>query len=546
MRRSIYGVLFFLLTTLVLSAQPRFDLGFSVGGSNYLGDLVGTEMPILKETNPLFGMWWGYRIGKTGGLRLGATYGKVSGDDRNFSDPVYVENRNFRFTSDLFELSLVGMWEPLGKKRYPSQTEFKRIFSPYLFGGIGVVRVKANPDFSDTPTDKLRERIQIDKRDSPNHLIPTFPVGVGFKQDLSKRSVLSFEFGIRRPSSDYIDGISVSGNPEGGDFYMFGSTSLSFRIGAKDSDDDGIPDKEDACPQEPGVLSARGCPDQDGDGIEDLEDICPGIPGVYELNGCPDSDGDMVADRFDLCPEIPGKESTQGCPDLDGDGFRDDLDECPAEAGTKLLLGCPDCDFDGIGNANDECPNTPGTFEFKGCPFSDKDKDGIPDEEDRCPELAGSFYDNGCPDTDGDRVVDIDDKCPQIAGLRSNSGCPPLPEEAKTVLEFATRNIKFETGSAKLKKASLKTLYEIAEIMETYDYYQLAIAGHTDSRGKDALNLKLSKERAKACFDYLVEQGADPARMNHEGYGETQPIGDNRTAAGRQMNRRVTFDLFLE
>lgn len=522
------------------------DLGFAVGGSNYMGDLVETRIPFLEETNPMFGLWTSLRIGKTGGLRLGAAYGKVSGDDRNFSDPDIVRSRNFRFTSDLLEMSLVGMWEPFGKRRYPSEVEFKRIFSPYVFGGIGLVRILARPDFSQTPVEeRYRERVQADKRDLPDHLIPTFPVGFGFKQDLSKRSVLSLEFGVRKAGTDYVDGISQAGNPEIGDWYMFGGTSVSFRIGEKDSDDDGIPDKEDACPQEPGNLSAAGCPDQDGDGIEDLEDICPGIAGVYELSGCPDRDGDKVADRFDLCPDLPGKESTEGCPDLDGDGFRDDLDECPAEAGTKLLLGCPDCDGDGIANELDECPTVAGLFEFNGCPFADADKDGIADEDDRCPEVPGTAYHDGCPDTDNDWVSDADDRCPEIPGLRSNAGCPPLPEAAKTVLEFATRNIKFETGSAKLKSASLKTLNEIAEIMQEYDYYQLTISGHTDSRGKDALNLKLSKERAAACYKYLVEQGVDPEKMTHEGYGETLPIGDNGTAAGRQKNRRVTFELSI-
>lgn len=546
MRRSIYSVLCILLMAWGLSAQPRIDLGFAVGGSNYLGDLVETRWPVWAETNPMFGIWTTYRIGETGGLRLGASYGKASGDDNNFSDPTYVQVRNFRFTTDLLEISLVGIWEPFAKRRYPTEATFKRIFSPYIFGGIGLVRVLADPDFSDTPTDDYRERIQIDKRDLPSSLIPSFPLGVGFKQDLSKRSVLSVELGFRKASTDYIDGISESGNPDRGDWYLFGNTSLAFRIGEKDSDNDGIPDKEDACPQEAGNLSARGCPDQDGDGIEDLEDICPDIPGVYELSGCPDSDGDKMADRFDLCPNIPGNENTQGCPDLDGDGFRDDLDECPGEAGTKLLLGCPDCDRDGISNANDDCPTVAGTFEFNGCPFADQDLDGVPDEEDRCPEIAGTIYHDGCPDSDEDGVIDLDDKCPELKGLRSNSGCPPLPEEAKKLLEFATRNIKFETGSAKVKNTSLKTLEGIAGIMKEYDYYQLSIAGHTDSRGKDTLNLKLSQERAKACFDFLVAQGIAPERMRHEGYGETQPIGNNRTAAGRQLNRRVTFDLFLE
>lgn len=546
MRRSIYVAILLLLAAKYLPAQPRIELGFSFGGSNYLGDLVETRWPEWKENHAMYGVWTNYRIAKRGGIRLGFAYAALSGDDANFSDPTYVRSRNFRFTTDLAELSLTGSWEPFARRRYPSEVEFKKILSPYLFGGIALVRAMAKADFSDTPTDRYRERIQIDKRDLPGGPVVSFPMGVGVKQDLGKRTVLSLELGFRKSASDYIDGISEAGNPAGGDWYVFGLTSLSFRLGEKDSDGDGIPDKEDNCPQEAGQLSARGCPDQDGDGIEDLEDICPEQAGVYELSGCPDSDGDKVADRFDLCPDVAGTEATEGCPDLDGDGFRDDLDECPAQAGTKLLLGCPDCDGDGIPNEKDYCPTVPGKFEFDGCPYADRDHDGVPDEEDRCPDIPGLPGLDGCFDTDEDGIADIDDKCPQLAGVRSNAGCPPLPEKARSLLEFATRNIKFETGSAKLKAESLKTLEEIAEVMQEYDYYHLSISGHTDSRGKDELNLKLSKERANACFDYLVEKGVDPARMVHEGYGETKPIGDNRTAAGRQLNRRVAFELFLK
>lgn len=494
----------------------------------------------------MYGLWTNYRIGKQGGMRLGLAYAGLSGDDANFSDPSFLRSRNFRFSTDIYELSLIGTWEPFANRRYPSEVEFQRIFSPYIFGGIALVRASAKADFSDTPTDRYRERIQIDKRDLPTGPVVSFPVGIGFKQDLAKRTIFSVELGFRRSTSDYIDGISHAGNPEGADWYVFGLASLAFRLGEKDSDEDGIPDKRDNCPQEPGQLSARGCPDMDGDGIEDLEDICPELAGVYELSGCPDSDGDQVADLFDLCPDVPGLEATQGCPDLDGDGFRDDLDECPGEYGSKLLMGCPDCDGDGIPNEKDYCPTVFGKFEFDGCPYPDRDHDGVPDDVDRCPDIPGLPELAGCFDTDEDGIADLDDKCPQLAGVRSNEGCPPLPEEARTVLESATRNIKFETGSAKLKEESLKTLDEIAGLMEEYDYYHLSIAGHTDSRGKDELNLKLSKERANACFDYLVEEGVDAARMTHEGYGETQPIGDNRTAAGRQRNRRVAFELLLK
>ncbi len=69
----------------------------------------------------------------------------------------------------------------------------------------------------------------------------------------------------------------------------------------------------------------------------------------------------------------------------------------------------------------------------------------------------------------------------------------------------------------------------------------LSIEGHTDDLADDAINQKLSEKRAKACLDYLVKKGIDQKRLMSIGYGETIPVGDNKTKEGRQMNRRTEF-----
>lgn len=96
----------------------------------------------------------------------------------------------------------------------------------------------------------------------------------------------------------YIDGIELMASNE------------------KDSDGDGIADKNDKCPKVPGVAENNGCPlDSDGDGIADNEDKCPEVKGVKENNGCPaDRDGDGVADAVDKCPDVKGKAEYAGCP----------------------------------------------------------------------------------------------------------------------------------------------------------------------------------------------------------------------------------------
>jgi OOP family OmpA-OmpF porin len=67
----------------------------------------------------------------------------------------------------------------------------------------------------------------------------------------------------------------------------------------------------------------------------------------------------------------------------------------------------------------------------------------------------------------------------------------------------------------------------------------------TDNRGRASTNLRLSRERAKACYDYILEKGIDPDRLQYNGYGESNPIGNNNTSAGREQNRRVEFDMAL-
>lgn len=105
-----------------------------------------------------------------------------------------------------------------------------------------------------------------------------------------------------------------------------------------DSDEDGVPDSVDECPNTPKgwPVDARGCPlDSDGDGVPDGGDKCPNTPAGVEVNadGCPlDSDGDGVPDYRDKCPETARglKVDADGCPlDSDGDGVPDNLDACP-------------------------------------------------------------------------------------------------------------------------------------------------------------------------------------------------------------------------
>jgi OOP family OmpA-OmpF porin len=265
---------------------------------------------------------------------------------------------------------------------------------------------------------------------------------------------------------------------------------IAIKFGGKDSDDDGIFDKDDACPDVKGLAEFNGCPDTDGDGIEDSKDDCPDTAGLAALNGCPDTDSDGIADGKDDCPEVAGSAAMNGCPDTDGDGITDAKDNCPTEAGPS---------------AN------------KGCPWTDKDGDG---------------------------VLDKDDRCPVVAGVAENDGCPAIKRMTKTeitVLTNLARTVYFNSGKDSFKAETYAILDKIAELIKGFPKEAFTIGGHTDSIGSKTLNQTLSVERATAVMKYLESKVNN--KFTATGYGESDPIASNKTRKGRAQNRRVDIKL---
>jgi outer membrane protein OmpA-like peptidoglycan-associated protein len=243
--------------------------------------------------------------------------------------------------------------------------------------------------------------------------------------------------------------------------------------------------------------------------------------------------------------------------DRDGDGIADDKDECPERPedkdGYEDADGCPekDNDSDGLVDRVDECPDKPedrDDFEDQdGCPDEDNDKDKLADKVDQCPDKAedpdGNADDDGCPDCDddGDGVLecpDALDKCPgQKGGPPDGCGRVVVTDKKIEIKE----TIFFETGRATIKPVSYPLLDEVAKALEDNPSIRIRVEGHTDSQGKDRYNLKLSRARAASVRKYLAGRGIAKRRMVSQGYGETRPIADNRTAEGRAENRRVEF-----
>lgn len=231
--------------------------------------------------------------------------------------------------------------------------------------------------------------------------------------------------------------------------------------------------------------------------------------------------------------------------DSDSDGLANDVDQCPDVAGVAKYNGCPvpDTDKDGINDEQDSCVTVAGVARYNGCPIPDTDKDGINDEEDKCKDVPGVAKYNGCPvpDSDNDGVNDEEDKCPQLPGTADNQGCPEIKEDVRRQVAYNAARVYFITGSYKLSPKSYKALDNVVKLLNDDANLKLSIEGHTGNVGNDAYNQTLSETRAAGVKAYFVNKGIAESRLTAQGFGETKPVADNNTAAGRGRNRRVVM-----
>ena len=265
--------------------------------------------------------------------------------------------------------------------------------------------------------------------------------------------------------------------------------SIGGRTGPDDSDEDGIDDNIDGCPDSP----------EDVDEFEDLD-------------GCPDEDNDQdgVLDAEDECPKKSGKAQNKGCPveDMDQDGLKNEDDACPQEAEDRDQFededGCPDNDndLDKVFDASDKCPmeaEDPDQFE---------DEDGCPD-----------------PDNDNDGLLDVDDQCPSEAETVNEKddedGCPDFIRVEEGRVTFIEK-IEFAKNKDTIKEKSLPILDELAAVIIAKKDASVVIEAYTGEKGADKKNKELSEKRADKIKAYLVEKGAIESQLSAQGKGEAK------------------------
>ena len=257
------------------------------------------------------------------------------------------------------------------------------------------------------------------------------------------------------------------------------------------------------------------------------------------------SDRDYKDNILSLGLQIPFGPGTPKWTDSDGDGVEDGSDNCPnTPAGASVdAWGCElDSDGDGVKDSLDQCPGTPAgqPVDQNGCELDD-DNDGVVNRLDECPETpAGEPVDEkGCElDDDNDGVVNRLDECPGTP-----EGTPVDRRGCEIEGEYVLQGVNFESNSDVLLASASSVLDQVTETLLKYPQITFAIEGHTDSDGAADYNEGLSTRRAQTVYDYFAGKGVAEDRMTVRGFGETQPIADNTTAAGKAENRRVVLSV---
>lgn len=124
---------------------------------------------------------------------------------------------------------------------------------------------------------------------------------------------------------------------------------------------------------------------------------------------------------------------------------------------------------------------------------------------------------------------------PTLSAGKENSAPPPV----------LLRNVFFAVGSADLQPESREELQRLKDLLDKNPNLKIRINGHTDNSGDEMQNQTLSENRAKAVYEWLIAKGVSDARIQYQGFGETQPIDTNDTPEGRRRNRRTEFEILL-
>ncbi len=238
----IVAVIFFIKTPLFAQDKNRqYEFGFGAGIVVYQGDLTPNQFGSYETMKLAVNLNVAKVFSSSFSARANFYRGRLKGDDGIYNTPEFRKQRNFNFSSPVTELSLLLIYNPLGKN-YSSKG-----FSPYLFSGAGFsfLNIKRDHssfnaayfgDGSDLPT-----RIAEDDAQTPPRITPVIPIGAGIRYNISERWAVNAESSYRLMFTDYLDGFSQAANPAKKDHYQTTTVGIIYKTGAGVKNKNGCP-----------------------------------------------------------------------------------------------------------------------------------------------------------------------------------------------------------------------------------------------------------------------------------------------------------------
>lgn len=216
--------LFVVVVILVGAILPRvyaqnLELGLKAGIINYQGDLADGYI-VLSETKPSFGIHLRHFINNRASVSFNYWYGNLTGKDAN-SKSQSLRIRNFSFSSTLQEITVNGEWA-LTNVKVGGTGLFKASLVPYLSVGAGVAFAPGKPK---APVNALEDPFpELGDRDN----FFSLPIIGGLRWNVAPNTIINFEMGSRMIFSDYLDGVSINGNPNRNDWYIISAVGVSY------------------------------------------------------------------------------------------------------------------------------------------------------------------------------------------------------------------------------------------------------------------------------------------------------------------------------